>query len=64
MALGNFAGLPSLTLPLGMENGLPLGINFMGRAFAEKELYGVAKRFEEITGLEGLSTVNEKEGNL
>ena len=23
-----------------------------------------AKRFEEITGLEGLSTVNEKEGNL
>ena len=64
LALGNFAGLPSLTLPLGMENGLPLGINFMGRAFAEKELYGVAKRFEEITGLEGLSTVNEKEGNL
>ncbi len=64
LALGNFAGLPSLTLPLGLEEGMPLGVNFMGRAFCEKELFGVAKRFEEITGLEGLSTVNQKEGNL
>ncbi len=64
LALGNFAGLPSLTLPLGMEEGMPLGVNFMGRAFEEKELLGVARRFEEITGLEGLSTLNEKEGNL
>ncbi len=64
LALGNFAGLPSLTLPLGMEGGMPLGVNFMGRAFEEKELLGVARRFEEITGLEGLSTLNEKEGNL
>ena len=64
LALGNFAGLPSLTLPLGLEEGMPLGVNFMGRAFCEKELFDVAKRFEEITGLEGLSTVNQKEGNL
>ncbi len=64
LALGNFAGLPSITLPLGMEGGLPVGINFMGRAFEEKQLYSVAKRFEDITGLQGLSVLNKKEGNL
>ncbi len=64
LALGNFAGLPSLTLPLGMEDGMPLGVNFMGRAFEEKSLYEIAKAFERITGLEGLSSHNMKEGNL
>ena len=64
LALGNFAGLPSITLPIALEDGFPLGVNFMGRAFKEKELYEVAKCFEDITGLKGLSTLNNKEGNL
>lgn len=64
LALGNFAGLPSITLPIALEDGFPLGVNFMGRAFKEKELYEVAKCFEDITGLKGLSTLNKKEGNL
>ncbi len=64
LALGNFAGLPSITLPLALEGGLPLGVNFMGRAFEEKSLYEVAQCFENITGLSGLSTVNRKGGNL
>ncbi len=64
LALGNFAGLPSITVPLGMEEGLPVGVNFMGAAFKEKELYGIAKHFEDITGLGGLSVLNKKEGNL
>jgi aspartyl-tRNA(Asn)/glutamyl-tRNA(Gln) amidotransferase subunit A len=37
LALGNFAGLPSITLPLCYEKGLPIGVNFMGRAFEEKK---------------------------
>ena len=64
LALGNFSGLPSVTLPLGLENGFPLGVNFMGRAFEEKELYGIAERFEELSGLGGLAVNNMKEGNL
>ena len=64
LALGNFAGLPSVTLPLALEDGLPLGINFMCGAFEEKKLYEIAKCFEDITGLAGLSTLNKKEGNL
>lgn len=64
LALGNFAGLPSITLPLTLEGGLPIGVNLMGRAFEEKELLMAAKTLEGITGLSSLSSYREKEGNL
>ena len=64
LALGNFAGLPSITLPLFLENGLPVGINFMGRAFEEKKLFQMANAFEKLSGLKDLSVNNKKEGNL
>ena len=64
LALGNFAGLPSITLPLCLEDGMPIGINFMCRAFEEKKLYEIASEFEKIAGLDGLTVVNRKEGNL
>ena len=58
------AGLPSITLPLCLEDGMPIGINFMCRAFEEKKLYEIASEFEKIAGLDGLTLVNRKEGNL
>lgn len=64
LALGNFAGLPSITLPLAMEDGLPLGINFTGRAFEEEKLFTIASTFEKVSGLASLSAMNRKEGNL
>lgn len=64
LALGNFAGLPSISLPLALEDGLPLGVNFMGRKFEEANLFNVANKFEEISGLSNLSVLNKKEGNL
>lgn len=64
LALGNFAGLPSITVPLFLENGLPVGVNLMGRAFEEKALFQGARAIEKITGLENLSAVNKKEGTL
>jgi len=53
LALGNFSGLPSITMPLGYENGLPFGVNFMGRAFEEGKLFAICQEFENITGLGG-----------
>lgn len=64
LILGNFAGLPSITLPLCFENGLPIGVNFMGRAFEEKKLFQISNAFEKASGLAGLSILNRKEGNL
>ena len=63
LALANFSGLPSLSLPLGFEDGMPLGINFTGRAFEERALFAIGKCSEEITLLEGLSLLNRKEGS-
>ena len=51
LVLGNFAGLPSITLPIGFKEGLPFGANLMGRAFDEKGLFQVAYELEQITGL-------------
>jgi amidase len=43
------AGTPSLTVPIGEVHGLPLGMTFIGRAFAEPTLLGLAFAFEQAT---------------
>ena len=51
LCIGNFAGLPSITLPIGFKDGMPFGANLMGRAFEETELFQVSYELEQITGL-------------
>ena len=51
LCLGNFAGLPSITLPIGFKENMPFGANLMGRAFEEVELFKAANDLEKITGL-------------
>lgn len=46
---GNLAGLPALSLPCGLVNGLPIGITLMGRAFTENALIAVGKAFQAVT---------------
>ena len=60
LVLGNFAGLPSITLPIGFKEGMPFGANLMGRAFEEKELFKVSYELEQITGL---ANIYAKGGN-
>lgn len=55
LVLGNFAGLPSLTLPIGKEDNMPFGANVMGRAFEEAKVFNVAKAIENIVGLANMS---------
>jgi amidase len=43
------AGCPSITVPAGDVFGLPVGISFMGRAFAEGTLIRLAYAFEQLT---------------
>lgn len=54
LAIGNFAGLPSIVLPLGFENGLPFGVNLTCSKFAETEMFSLAKAIENITNLKNL----------
>ncbi len=60
LALGNFAGLPSLTLPLGFEDGLPFGANIMTAAKEEALCFSLASLLEETIGFKNL--IASKEG--
>lgn len=53
MILGNFSGYPSMTVPCGFAEGMPIGVNLTANAFAEQTMFNVAKAIEEITGLRG-----------
>ena len=43
------AGYPSLTVPMGSSNGLPLGLVFMGTAWSEPKLIGLGYAYEQLT---------------
>ena len=43
------AGTPSITIPIGESRGLPFGITFMGPAFSEPQLIGLAYALEQLT---------------
>lgn len=46
----NLAGIPGLSVPAGMTGGLPVGIQFLGKAFHEGELLQVGSAFEKTRG--------------
>jgi amidase len=43
------AGYPSITVPMGMVHGLPVGLSFIGRAWQEGALITLAYGFEQAT---------------
>ena len=45
----NYLGLPSLALPCGTSNGLPLGFQLVGRPNADENLLGLGQAFEALT---------------
>lgn len=55
LALGNFSGLPSITIPSGFMNGMPIGINLTGRAFDEKTVFEIAFGMEKLWDLKNRS---------
>ena len=46
----NLAGIPGLVVPAGKINGLPVGIQLLGKAFDEKTLFRAGKAFENAVG--------------
>ena len=49
-AAGNLAGLPALSVPSGFtDEGLPTGIQFVGRAYEEQAILAVAAAYQSLT---------------
>lgn len=45
----SLAGLPALSLPGGFDNGLPVGVQLIGRHFDEARLFQVGQNYQEAT---------------
>ena len=45
----NMAGLPGISIPAGLSEGLPVGLQFIGAPWSEPALLGLARGYEAIT---------------
>ncbi len=45
----SLAGLPGISVPCGFDNGLPIGLQLIGQAFAESEILRVADAYQGAT---------------
>ncbi|MED3644544.1 Asp-tRNA(Asn)/Glu-tRNA(Gln) amidotransferase subunit GatA [Caldifermentibacillus hisashii] len=45
----NLAGVPGISVPCGFDNGLPIGLQIIGKHFDEATVYRVAHAFEQAT---------------
>ena len=48
----NLAGLPGISLPSGLSDGLPVGFQLIGRAFSENRILAAAHALERSFGFE------------
>jgi aspartyl-tRNA(Asn)/glutamyl-tRNA(Gln) amidotransferase subunit A len=52
-AIASMAGLPAVSVPMGVsDDGLPLGLQIVGRAFADADVLRVARAFERAIALD------------
>ncbi|MBQ2946705.1 MAG: Asp-tRNA(Asn)/Glu-tRNA(Gln) amidotransferase subunit GatA [Bacilli bacterium] len=54
MAIANFGGFPSITIPNGFVNNMPIGLNITGPQFKDGETLNIAYKIEEKLGYKGL----------
>ena len=45
----NMAGLPGVSIPCGLSEGLPVGLQLIGAPWSEAALFGLARGYEAIT---------------
>lgn len=54
LAIGNFGGYPSITIPNGLVSNMPIGINITGPQFKDGEVLNIANKIEEKLGYKNL----------
>lgn len=55
----NLAGLPGISIPAGLVGGLPVGLQIIGKAFAENDLLQAARSAELALGFDKVSPLIE-----
>jgi aspartyl-tRNA(Asn)/glutamyl-tRNA(Gln) amidotransferase subunit A len=49
----SLAGIPAISIPNGMSEGLPVGLQIAGPAFSENKILGIANALEGSIGFDG-----------
>ncbi len=62
LQVGNFGGFPSITIPDGFINGLPVGLNITGKCYDDENVLNIAYAIEEILGYKGQIAKEVKNG--
>jgi aspartyl-tRNA(Asn)/glutamyl-tRNA(Gln) amidotransferase subunit A len=48
----NMAGLPGISIPCGLSEGMPVGLQLIGPAWSEPSLFALARAYEALTATE------------
>ena len=56
LQVGNFGGFPSITIPDGFINNLPVGLNITGKCYDDENVLNIAYAIENILGFKGIVT--------
>ena len=47
--IANFSGLPAVSIPCGLYQGLPIGLTLVGSAYGEKDILNIAGQYQKNT---------------
>lgn len=53
LQVGDFGGFPSITIPDGFVEGLPVGLNLTGKCYDDENVMNLAYKIESILGYKG-----------
>lgn len=53
LQVGNFGGFPSITIPSGFINNLPVGLNITGKCYNDEKVLNIAYQLEKLFGYKG-----------
>lgn len=56
----NLAGLPGMSIPCGLVNGKPIGLQIIGNYFDEAQMLGAAHQYQQATHFHTLAPANYK----
>jgi len=57
----NVAGLPGLSVPCGLSEGLPVGLQFIGKPWAEATLFELGRAYEALTRDDGWRSIEPRD---